>query len=102
MKMLSPEFNIRLIAPKRRNVGNPWFKRGTLARAIIDTLRTATGPMTADDICKALLAGKMPVATRKQENNLQAAILAALRARKGGAVTAEGFPQRWQLKEAAN
>jgi hypothetical protein len=28
-KMLSPDFNIRLIAPKRRNVGNPWFKRGT-------------------------------------------------------------------------
>jgi len=25
MKMLSPEFNIRLIAPKRRDVGNPWF-----------------------------------------------------------------------------
>jgi hypothetical protein len=49
-----------------------------------------------------LLAGKTPEATRKQENNLQAAILAALRARKGGAVIAEGFPQRWQLKEAAN
>jgi len=102
MKMLSPEFNIRLIAPKRRNVGNPWFKRGTLSRAVIDTLRKATGPMTADDICKVLLAGKTPEATRKQESNLQAAILAALRARKGGAVSAEGFPQRWQLKEAAN
>ncbi|MBR1212011.1 hypothetical protein [Bradyrhizobium sp. JYMT SZCCT0180] len=97
MKMLSPDFNIRLIAPKRRNVGNPWFKRGTLARAVIDTLRRADGPMTADDICKALLAGKTPAATRKQENNLQAAILAALRARKGGAVVAEGFPQRWRL-----
>ena len=58
--------------------------------------------MTADDICKALLAGKTPEATRKQESNLQAAILAALRARKGGAVSAEGFPQRWRLKEAAN
>jgi hypothetical protein len=53
--------------------------------------------MTADDICKALLAGKTPEATRKQESNRQAAILAALRARKGGAVSAEGFPQRWQL-----
>jgi hypothetical protein len=58
--------------------------------------------MTADDICKALLAGKMPEATRKQEDNLQSAILAALRARKGRAVIAEGFPQRWKLKEAAN
>ena len=101
MKMLSPELNLRLIAPKRRNVGNPWFKRGTLYRAVVDTLRRATGPMTADDICQALLAGKMPVATRKQENNLQAAILAALRKRKGSVVIGEGFPQRWQLKESA-
>jgi hypothetical protein len=58
--------------------------------------------MTADDICKALLAGKTPAATRKQENNLQAAILAALRKRKGDTVIEEGFPQCWQLKEAAN
>ena len=27
MKLLSPDVNLRLIAPKRRNVGNPWFKR---------------------------------------------------------------------------
>jgi hypothetical protein len=102
MKMLSPEVNLRLIAPKRRNVGNPWFKRGTLYRAVIDTLRKATGPMTADDICKALLVGRTLRATRKQENNLQAAVLAALRKRKDAAVIAEGFPQRWRLKEAAN
>src|SRR5258707_13086807 len=46
MKLLSPEVNIRLIAPKRRNVGNPWFKRGTLARAVIDTLRRSAVTMT--------------------------------------------------------
>lgn len=34
MKMLDPAVNIRLIAPKRRNAGNPWFKRGTLYRDI--------------------------------------------------------------------
>jgi hypothetical protein len=33
----------------------------------------------ADDICKAPLAVKSPAPTRKQGNNLQAAILAALR-----------------------
>src|SRR5260370_21003487 len=54
MKMLSPEVNLRLIAPKRRNIGNPWFKRGTLARAVIDTLRKATAPLPAEGICKAL------------------------------------------------
>jgi hypothetical protein len=53
--------------------------------------------MTADDICQALLAGKTPVATRKQGNNLQAAILAALRKRNGGTVTGEGIPTQWQL-----
>jgi hypothetical protein len=100
MKMLSPDVNLRLIAPKRRNTGNPWFKRGTLYRAVVDILRRAERPMTADDICKALLVGKSPAATRKQENNLQAAILAALRKRNGGTVVGEGAPTRWKLKDA--
>ena len=30
MKMLDPDFNARAISAKRRNTGNPWFKRGTL------------------------------------------------------------------------
>jgi hypothetical protein len=64
--MLDPEVNLRLIAPKRRNTGNPWFKRGMLYRAVVDTLRRATGPMTADDICQALLAGKTPPATSRR------------------------------------
>lgn len=97
MKMLDPAFNARAISAKRRNQGNPWFKRGTLYRAILDALRRATGPMTADDLCKALLAGKRPEPTRKQENNLQAAILAALRKRNGGGVIGEGAPAHWRL-----
>jgi hypothetical protein len=102
LQMLQPGFSVRALSAKRRNAGNPWFKRGTLYRAVIDTLRKATEPMTADDICKALLIGKTPEATRKQENNLQAAVLGALRKRKGSVVAADGFPQRWKLKEAAN
>jgi hypothetical protein len=101
MKMLDPDFNARAISAKRRNTGNPWFKRGSLYRAVVDTLRRATGPMTADDICQALLAGKTPAATRKQENNLQAAILAALRKRNGGTVVGEGSPARWALDHNA-
>jgi hypothetical protein len=38
-KMLRPDFNITLIAPKRRVVGNPWFKRGTLFRSAVDVMR---------------------------------------------------------------
>ncbi len=102
MKMLDPEFNARAISAKRRNVGNPWFKRGTLYRAVVDTLRRAERPMTAREISDALLAGKTPTATRKQEEALQAAILAALRVRNGKAVVGEGSPAAWRLKDAAN
>jgi len=100
MKLLSPEVNLRLIAPKRRNVGNPWFKRGTLSRAVIDALRRSAAPMTTREIADALLAGKKPEATRHQGMVLQAAILAVLRRRAGGAVAGDG--PRWQLKEAAD
>lgn len=48
------------------------------------------------------LAGKSPEPTRQQESNLQAAILAALRKRKGGSVIGEGFPQRWRLMQGEN
>jgi hypothetical protein len=104
VKMLDPEFNARAISAKRRNTGNPWFKRGTLYRSAVDVLRRAASPMTADDICQALLVGKTPVATRRQENTLQAAILAALRdhAGKGVEQVGKGRPSRWRLKEAAN
>jgi hypothetical protein len=42
MKMLDHAVNLRLIAPKRRNTGNPWFKRGTLFRSAVDVLRRAS------------------------------------------------------------
>jgi hypothetical protein len=98
MKMLNPAVNIRIIAPKRRNLGNPWFKRGTLARAVIDTLRRAAVPMTTREISDALLAGKKPEATRHQAMVLQATILATLRKRNGQTVVGVGAPARWQLR----
>jgi hypothetical protein len=47
MKMLEPDFNARAISAKRRNTGNPWFKRGTLYRSAVDVLRRAASPITA-------------------------------------------------------
>ena len=102
MKMLDPDFNAQAISAKRRNTGNPWFKRGTLYRSAVDVLRRAASPMTAREISDALLAGKTPTATRKQEEALQAALLAALRVRNGKTVVGDGSPARWHLKEAAN
>jgi hypothetical protein len=91
-KMLDPGFNVAGIAIKRRRTGNPWFKRGTLSRAVIDTLRRATGPMTARQISDALLAGRKPEPTRKQAIDVQAAVLAVLRKRNGGRYLAKARP----------
>src|ERR1700731_2540640 len=90
VKMLQPGFNVASIAAKRRNKSNPWFKRGTLFRSAVDVLQRATTPMTAREIADALIADKTPQATRKQAIDLQAAILAALRKRNGGAAGGEG------------
>lgn len=99
MKMLDPDFSCRAISAKRRNLGNPWFKRGTLYRAAIDVLRRSPEPMTADAVCAALLQGKKPPPSRTQANNLEAAILAGLRKHEGQGVekAGEGRPQRWRI-----
>ena len=97
MKMLDPDFNARSISAKRRNTGNPWFKRGTLYRSAVDVLRRAASPLTARQITDALLAGKTPMATRKQEAAMQAALLAALRVRNGKTVVGEGIPTKWKI-----
>jgi hypothetical protein len=41
IKMLAPDFNVSRISPKRRVVGNPWFKRGTMFRSAVDVMRRA-------------------------------------------------------------
>jgi hypothetical protein len=97
IKMLAPDFNVARIAPKRRVVGNPWFKRGTLFRSAVDVMRRAGVPMTAREITDALIAEKAPTATRKQAIDIQAAILASMRKRDGGSVAGEGSPTRWRL-----
>jgi hypothetical protein len=100
MKMLDPAFNLRIIAPKRRNTSNPWFKRGTLYRSAIDVLRTATEPLSPMQIVNALLASKSATGTRKQVKNLEAAIRAALKSHEGNGVEASGDnPARWRLRQ---
>jgi hypothetical protein len=97
IKMLAPDFNVSRISPKRRVIGNPWFKRGTMFRSAVDAMRRAGRPMTAREITDAVLADKDPQPTRKQAIDVQAAILAALRKRDGGTVVGEGSPVKWRL-----
>lgn len=103
MKMLDPAVNLRGIAMKRRVLGNPWFKRGTLYRSALDILRRAPGPMTVRDIVKSLLAAKSAVATRPQTIKLEAAVWASMRKHQGSGIEAvgDGKPWRWRLTETA-
>lgn len=60
----------------------------------------STGNGPAREITLAVLEGKRPEPTRKQEINIQAAILAALWVRDGKPVVGGGDPAQWQLKNA--
>ena len=90
MKMLDLDFNARSISGKRRNAGNPCFKRAALYRSAVDVPRRA---LTAREISDAILAGKKPEATRHQAMILQAAILSALRKTESKVATGEGAPR---------
>jgi hypothetical protein len=68
----------------------------------VDVMRRAGTPMTAREIADALKAGKTPEVARKQAIDLQAAILAALRKRNGGAVVGDGAPARWRLSGSSD
>lgn len=100
IKMFDPDFNVRKIAPRRRNTGNQWFKRGTLFRAVLDTLRGATGPMTVREIALAVLASKgAGEPDMKAVKSLEGGIRASLDNHNGKTVerVGEGVPARWLL-----
>ena len=54
MRLLEPGIDLRAIAVRRKKA-NPWFKKGQGYRGAIDVLRTATEPLSATDIAKAML-----------------------------------------------
>lgn len=99
LKMLDPAYSVRGISVKRQKA-NQWFKRGTLYRRALDVLRTATEPMTATEIPKAVLAaGGISDATRKDAAVLGQSIQASLRNHAGNGVNQvnDGIPARWRL-----
>jgi hypothetical protein len=75
LKMFNPDLNVAGIAARRRVNGNPWFRRGTLFRAVLDVLRTATAPMTVTELTYAVVAARGIEATRKQRLGLESGML---------------------------
>lgn len=100
MKMLSPGYDVRRIAVRRKKL-NPWFKRGTVFRLAVDEMRKAEAPLTAREITARMLATrKVADATQKQVRDLTGGVLTSLRNHNGSTVAATvgEFPQRWRLK----
>jgi hypothetical protein len=58
IKIFDPAFDLHRIAPRRRNIVNPWFRRGTMFRSVLDALRGAPGPLTTREITMRVFALK--------------------------------------------
>ncbi len=98
LHLIEPAFNARAIAPRRRYNPNPLFKRGHVFRAVLDVLRAAPEPMTADEIVLALFASKgVAEPSRDDRRRLYGAVNASLDNHAGKTVEAvEGWPRRWR------
>ena len=101
LKLLEPGFSVRRIAAKRKNSQNPLFKRGTTFRAVLDVLREASTPMTAQEIVTALFTSKdVGEPSSQQRDRLYGAVNASLENNLGKTVTADdGRPRRWHVHE---
>lgn len=99
LKLLDPSFNVRQIAPRRRNQKNPWFKKGEIFRHALDVLRHARKPMTAREITEALLRLRGVEPETKHVRYLFGGVQASLRNNEGRTVrrVGEGMPARWAI-----
>lgn len=99
IRMFDPDYDTRRIAVKRRNTGNPWFKRGKMFRAALDVMRSAGRPLSTMEMAK-LLTAKGPEPTEKQMRKLDSALRSWLNGHEGASVQSDGGrPKRWVLKD---
>jgi hypothetical protein len=101
IRLFDPAYDVRRITARRRYKGNAWFKRGTIMRHALETLREAQGPLTAREIAERMLAAKgMSGVTPKAMRSLVGSVQVSLQNHDGKTVTriGEGMPGRWRLK----
>lgn len=101
IKIVSPDFDVASIKPKRTNQRNPHFKQGEAFLLALDVLRKATEPMPAMEIVTAMLAKKgvlKPTAIERRA--AWNAIKNTLDRYDGKTVIAIGHPhaRRWSIK----
>lgn len=99
IKLLNPDFPINSIAVRRRKP-NPYFKRGTIFRSVLETLRDSGEALTAAELTTRLLASKgVPEPPREVFDNLFGGVTASLRNNEGKSVRIinEGRPAKWTI-----
>jgi hypothetical protein len=101
IKIVSPDFDVTSIKPKRVNKQSPYFKKGEAFLLALDVLRRATEPMEAMQIAVAMLAKKgvlKPTAIERRA--AWNAIKNTLDRYNGKAVASIGHPhgRRWSIK----
>ncbi len=101
IRLFDSAYDIRRIAVRRRYKENPLFPRGTVFRAAMDVLRTATAPMTSREICIEMLKAKgISEPTPQQLAAAYGGVHSSLHFNDGNTVArvGEGSPQRWTIK----
>ncbi|MFZ0525768.1 MAG: hypothetical protein WA776_20355 [Xanthobacteraceae bacterium] len=101
IKIVSPDFDIASIKPKRTNRVSPFFKRGEAFLLALDVLREAREPMRPMEIAIAMLAKKgVSKPTAIERRAAWNAIKNTMDGYSGRAVIAIGHPhaRRWSIK----
>lgn len=101
IRMFDPEFDVRRIAVLRRRRQNPYFKRGTVWRAVLEVLKAAEAPMGVSEISRKLLASAgVENPTAADLTDMDGSVRRLLTSKEGTSVenAAQGIPARWRLR----
>jgi hypothetical protein len=79
LKLLQPGYKATTISIRRRKT-NPWFKRGTVLRHVLEVLRKAEAPLTPREITDRMIVGHGianpdPAEVYKLSKSISAALL---------------------------
>lgn len=58
IKLFDPDYDLSTIKSKAKYTVNPWFDHGEIGTLVLDTLRTATEPLSTRQIGELIVAAK--------------------------------------------
>ena len=96
--LFEPDFNLKSIIPRRRQLRNGYFKRRECLLLALDVLRNSERPMSARQIALTIIERRHIEPCERVIRTTTNTIFMALKHRKGKSVMAhDGMPVRWSL-----